>query len=152
MPGGMQYAQGNPLPPFRGMSSPAMSPYPMGHVPPMVKEQCKATLKQCMQDLSNLKRAAVLNPNMQMTERWLKVLSMLEVSPLSLFPLADGCLRYRILEPMCILAGPAKGQQDWAMEVQMRELQASKIIFPAPAVLSACNPFSHGEVKGEAHA
>lgn len=40
----------------------------------------------------------------------------------SLLPLIALACR-RILEPMCVLAGPAKGQQDWAMEVQMRESQ-----------------------------
>lgn len=70
------YGQGPPMPPFRGVSSPSVSPYPMGHVPPMVKQQCKVTLQSCMQDLSNLKRAGLVNPNYQMTEKWLHTLSL----------------------------------------------------------------------------
>lgn len=65
-----------PQPAFRGAASAAVSPYPMGHVPPAIKQQCTATLKASLNDLSNLKRAGVVNPNFMMTEKWLQVLSV----------------------------------------------------------------------------
>ena len=60
---------------FRGMTSPGISPFPMGHVPPAFKQQCTIALKAALKDLSNLKRVGILNPNFMMTEKWLQVLS-----------------------------------------------------------------------------
>lgn len=75
MVGGVHHGHYVPQTAFRSMASPGISPYPMGHVPPAVKQQCTMTLKSALKDLSNLKRAGILNPNFMMTEKWLQVLS-----------------------------------------------------------------------------
>jgi hypothetical protein len=51
MGGGVPFAPFPPQPAFRGAASTAVSPYPMGHVPPAIKHQGTATLKASLNDL-----------------------------------------------------------------------------------------------------
>lgn len=122
--GGMRMSHSNPGPPFSGVANPAVTPYPLRHVPTPIKQQCTVVLKTCMKDLSNLKQAGTVNPTYMMTERWLQVLSTCVLRRMCIVFSLSSALAYisRILEPMCVLAPPGKGMQDWLIEVQISKL------------------------------
>jgi hypothetical protein len=56
------------------------SAYPMGHVPPQVKQQASMMMKAVTRDLSNLKRAGILSPQHMMVERWCSTLGRYVIS------------------------------------------------------------------------
>lgn len=63
-----------PLSPFRNLGTAMTNPYALGHYPPHVLANCRQKVEQFTRELSGLKKAPIINPNMPMAEKWLATL------------------------------------------------------------------------------
>ncbi len=64
-----------PSAPFRNMSSPMSSPFPMGHVPPQMQSQARVALSGIIKQLGMLKGMQVLGPRGGAVEKYLMCLT-----------------------------------------------------------------------------